>query len=264
MPGIASLPMYDFPEIRESTQMLWQKIRQELAKKGINSPKELAQPTDFLKFWRDPNLMFSQTCGLPFVRHLREDVKILGTPDYGLGTRPGWYHSVFIVRHNDPRQDLSEMRGSCFCFNSKGSQSGLYAPMHSLYSTFGTSDFFKEMKISGGHALSAIMVAKNQADIAAIDAVTWRLLEQFHPVTRSLRMLEITKETPGLPYICHKSQNGDLVAECVKNGIENLPKAHKDALGITGFWRSKPDDYTIISENAIQVSGALKKFGLGE
>src|SRR5690606_24608272 len=63
--GAVSLPMYDWPEIREATDQLWRAIRRQLADRGIDAPATLQRQGDPEAMWRDRVLLLSQTCGYP-------------------------------------------------------------------------------------------------------------------------------------------------------------------------------------------------------
>jgi ABC-type phosphate/phosphonate transport system substrate-binding protein len=66
-------------------------------------------------------------------------------------------------------------------------------------------DWFGELIKSGGHRLSADMVADGRADIAAVDALCWHLYRQLQPESASrLRVLQWTPALPGLPYITNR------------------------------------------------------------
>ncbi|MCF6305665.1 MAG: PhnD/SsuA/transferrin family substrate-binding protein [Rhodobacteraceae bacterium] len=264
MTGIAALQMYDFPEIRENTDRFWQLIRAELSESGITCPQSLTRDQNAADIWRDDNLLFSQTCGLPYIRGLTGQAVLLGTPDYGLiPDQPGQYYSVVIVSKNTPRQTLAEMRNSVFAYNDTGSQSGAFAIFDTLFEQFGDMQFFGSCVASGSHLASVQMVASGQADIAAIDAVSWRYLEQFQNDTRHVRMFATTRPAPGLPYITGKNQNTAAISHAVERAIAALSEQDRAALGIKGFWWSKREDYQVLASRAARVSGLIKKHGLG-
>ena len=97
---IASLSMYDFPHIEAENQRLWQIIGDAFRQAGIDAPNTLTPGED----WLAPDLLFAQTCGLPYRAYVHPHVALLGTPDYGLtDTAPGYYYSHLIVRAADER-----------------------------------------------------------------------------------------------------------------------------------------------------------------
>ena len=125
---IASLPMYDRPETRGPYDRLWARIRDELKllwadrpETGYPLPEALTHNGDPWDHWQDPDLVLSQTCGLPYRSVLHPNVTLIGTPDYGLaGCPPGYYHSVFIAR--DPDATLADLAGHRFAYNEALSQ----------------------------------------------------------------------------------------------------------------------------------------------
>ena len=65
--SIAILPMYDFPWIAGANDALWASISARLTKAGVQSPKALTRRPDLTAQWRNPGLIFGQTCGYPYV-----------------------------------------------------------------------------------------------------------------------------------------------------------------------------------------------------
>ncbi|NOR62411.1 MAG: PhnD/SsuA/transferrin family substrate-binding protein [Rhodobacteraceae bacterium] len=263
MSRIAALPMYDFPHLRPHTDGLWQSIRSEFQKIGFESEHALNRDLSPALLWAHPNLGFTQTCGLPYVNGLRGNATLIGTPDYGIHPgKPGWYNSVIIARQSDKRMALAEFVGAEFAYNGANSQSGLFAIMFELQDSHGNARFFGSCVKSGGHALSVKAVAEGRADIAAIDAVTWRYLQQSAPETSQLKVLHATAPSPGLPYISGKPERSFPLADAVEVAIKNLPDAHKNALGLKGFWRAKPEDYDIIAARAKLAAPIMAAHGI--
>src|SRR5208337_3099340 len=62
---IAALPMYDFPEIAAANDALWAAIAAGLKARGVGAPARLTRGEDIAALWRDPGLVFGQTCGYP-------------------------------------------------------------------------------------------------------------------------------------------------------------------------------------------------------
>jgi hypothetical protein len=122
---LASLPMYDLPELRSETDALWSAVAHGLRARGIDAPGRLTRSGDLHSDWMRPDLLLSQTCGLPFVRHLRGRVDLVGAVAYDLpDCAPGTYRSRVVVRADDPRETIEAFRGAAFAMNSEGSQSG--------------------------------------------------------------------------------------------------------------------------------------------
>ena len=67
---IASLQMYKRPELVEAHARFWSLINQNLMELGINAPRELNQDKEVMEVWTDPDLVLSQTCGMPYRKFL--------------------------------------------------------------------------------------------------------------------------------------------------------------------------------------------------
>jgi ABC-type phosphate/phosphonate transport system substrate-binding protein len=90
------------------------------------------------------------------------------------------------------------------------------------------------------------MVRDAKADIAAIDAVTWRLIERYDNWAEQLRVLASTPATPGLPYICASAVDARLVADAVADAIGSLTASDQQALGLHGLVRISAADYLAV------------------
>ena len=222
---IASLPMYDRPETARAQDALWAGIRAALGYGPIGLDRRRA-PWDV---WTDPDLVLSQTCGLPFRTRLHRQVTLVGTPDYGIeGAAPGYYRSVFVVRRGDSH-DLPAYRTRRFAYNEAGSQSGWAAAQtHAMSLGFR----FENCLESGAHRESARMVADGRADIAALDAVSWRLMLAHDDFAAALVVAAATEPTPGLPLITARGRDQAQLFAAVRAGIHALDPAARQALGV--------------------------------
>ena len=227
---IASLMMYARPELEAAHKRYWTLIRTELDKRGIASPAALSNDTPEFEVWRAPDLVLSQTCGMPYRLFLKDDVALIGTPDFGVpGCPPGHYNSAIIVRADDTRSNLAAFQDARFIYNQDISQSG-FAAIYAHVKPLGF--WFANRSPSGGHRLSAQAVAEGRADIAAIDAVTWRLIERYDAFAQDLRVLEWTEPTPGLPYIAAEGVDTRAYFDAIKVAIAGLSDQDRDALGL--------------------------------
>lgn len=238
---IASLPMYDRAETAPALDGFWGLIRDNLRAAGIPAPGELDRTTDLWSTWQSPDLVLSQTCGLPFRTKLHGKIQLVGALDFALPDAPaGYYYSQLIVQKDAPGK-LADFKDATLAINGYESQSGWAAPQN-LAKTLGFS--FHKTLISGGHVNSALAVAQGKADIASIDAVTWRLITRYQPeISAQLRMLTHTPATPGLPLITARTIDGETVANAVKSAISDLSAGHRETLGIHRIINIEPQDY---------------------
>jgi len=235
---IASLPMYDVAELRDATDTLWGAIRDAIRKRGGDAPETLDRLSNNRDVWTSKDLVLSQTCGMPWRLGLHRHAQLVGTPDYGVeGCPPGYYCSVIVVRESDSRAYLGEYASAVCAYNSHDSQSGFAA-------WEGTE--FDAMQQTGAHADSIVAIANGNADIAAIDAVTWRIAKRYQSEAAELRVLGLTKPTPGLPFITSPTADAELIYNATADAITNLDPTIRRALGLVGLVKIPNTKYLAI------------------
>lgn len=260
---IAVLPMYDWGTGASESEALWGAVRDNLRDAGLNAPETLDRNIAAPDAWTSPNLVLGQTCGLPYVEGLRDQVSLVGTPDYDIpDCKPGWYNSVLIVRADDARDTLDAFCGSCLAVNGSASQSGCRAIMYLLANNGVKQRFFDKVTTAGSHARSIAMVAAGQADIAAVDHVSWRIAKTGMAESASVRVLMHTEPTPGLPLISAKDSDSGPIAEAVADAISQLAAGANQTLHLKGLWRSKPEDYDVICEQTARSRSITAAHGL--
>ena len=106
-----------------------------------------------------------------------------------------------------------------------------------------THKFTHPISHTQAHLQSARAVADGRADIASLDAVSWRLLQTHEAFSRSLRVLQWTAPTPGLPLISAKALAGAGMFTAVDAAIKTLDEQDRQALGICGLVKIPKSDY---------------------
>lgn len=242
---IASLGMYDFGPMMAANDKLWALIRDGLRQGGIAAPEALTRGEGaYWPAWESPELLLSQTCGYPFRARLQGHVTYVGTPDFGIdGCPPGYYRSVFVARADDQRADVSEFNGARFAYNDALSQSGWAAPQtHAAKLGIRLPPVLQ----SGGHRLSALAVIEGRADIAALDAATFRLLMAHEPLMAGVKPVGFTDSTPGLPYITALDRDPAPIFAACAAAIAGLPPEDRAVLGLRGVTRIPVTDYLAV------------------
>jgi ABC-type phosphate/phosphonate transport system substrate-binding protein len=208
--------MYDLPELRASTDAWWAGIARHSRDGGLTGvPTELERTRTIEAQWRDPTLLFGQSCGYPVTHAFADALRIVATPCYALaGCEGGRYHSVVVVHEDAPFRDLAELRGNVLAINEPTSQSGMNA-LGALVAPLLTDPkerFFREIVVSGSHASSIAMVADRRASVASIDCVTHALLARWRPIALvGTRILTTTASAPALPYVTSRSTDEDRI-----------------------------------------------------
>ena len=236
---IASLPMYDRAETRAANDRLWSLIR---SRYDGPAPQTLTRTGAPETHWRDPSLVLSQTCGLPYRTALHREVALAGTPVLDLDVPPGHYRSEIVVRADDPREAIAGFAGATLAVNAPDSQSGAAAPM--LFAAENGVAFGRAV-LTGAHAASARAVAEGRADIAAIDALSWRMLRRWERWTDALRVLARTSPTPALPYIT-RAGDPDALYAALEAAVAALAPDDRDTLGLRGIVRVAPEAYLAV------------------
>jgi ABC-type phosphate/phosphonate transport system substrate-binding protein len=195
--------MYDLPAIRWAHDGLWAFVRDRLRARGVEAPDSLDRALPLERLWTRPDLLIAQTCGHPYASHLRGIVRLLGTPCYdAAGCEGPRYASWLVVRRDAPAGSLADLRGCSVAINSRDSQSGHHALRRALVAAGQSGAFAVRLLVTGAHRASLDAVATGQADLCAIDCVTWALLQRHEPaVTAPLRTLGLTPHAPGLPHV---------------------------------------------------------------
>ena len=238
--------MYDFPEVRRATDALWGGIARRLP----GPPVGLTRREDLLAVWTDPDLLLAQTCGYPLVTTLKGRVALVATPRYTAeGCEGAWYRSAIVVRADDAAQGVADLRGRRCAVNGLDSNSGMNL-LRGAVSAFveGGEMFFGATVLTGAHAASLRAVAQGEADVAAIDCVTWALLGRVRPAAvAGLRVLGWSAASPGLPLIT--AMGGDVAglrAVLEEVAVDPGVAWAREALLLEGFSVLPLSDYDVI------------------
>lgn len=228
--GIASLDMYDLPHTAAANDMLWSLTRENL---GFG-PNDLTRGTDVWDIWQSPDLVLSQTCGLPYRAKLHDKVQLVGTPDYGIkGCPAGYYNSVVLVHHHSDEENVAELDGQLMAYNDPLSQSG-WAAADTHFGNAKAS--FMTGPCTGSHAASMGAILTGDADFTVIDALTWALMKLHDPKSASqLRVIETTEPTPALPYITAPNQDAQIIATALSKAIDEMPEDGRQTLHLRGL-----------------------------
>lgn len=217
----ASLPMYDLYEMQGATNEFWQGLARAFRREGIDDvPDRLEAPVDYEEHWLSPDLFFSQTCGYPLRHALRDRVAYVATPSYAVeGCGNGTYRSVILVNERSAAQTLADLRGRTVTFNDPHSHSGMNVLRAMIAPLSKDGVFFGQVIESGRHEASIRAVAEGEADVAAIDCVTYATLERYRPdAIAGVRILGLTAEAPTLPFITALDAGADRIAR-LRSGL---------------------------------------------
>jgi ABC-type phosphate/phosphonate transport system substrate-binding protein len=234
--------MYDLSGLATATDAFWQAIAQRLQAAGVTDiPPTLTRDMPVELLWRDPRLLLAQSCGYPLMTSLFGRIRLVATPCYRAAGCTGSRHgSAIIVRADDDRQDLAALRGSRCVANHPHSNTGMNLLRAAVAALAGGRPFFRSVTWSGSHRSSLAMIAKGEADLAAIDAVTFALLRRIEPdLVAQTRILGWTEATPCLPFIT-AGDTDDATVEILRAALLDISAAPtharlRDELLLDGF-----------------------------
>ncbi len=199
--------------------------------------------------YTNPNLITAQTCGYPLVTrwaktHKPIAVALFDVPGCTLDTAQ--YSSWFITRADHPANSLQQFRDTRIALNSDSSNSGMNVLRYAISQFASTERFFSERLLTGGHKQSMYAVAEGRADLAAIDVVTYALINELEPgMCQQLKIVGQSESTTGLPFICakHSDLNHNELCIAMNQAVEHMaPKARK-LLHLSGFKSATAQDY---------------------
>ncbi len=245
----ASLPMYDFAEIRSATDQWWSGIARHMRRQGLrNIPQTLEREESTAILWLNKNLLFSQCCGFDVLYSYRDSLLVLATPDYQSGTaKPHHYHSRVVVHGESEFKDLASLENSVAAINYRHSHSGMNALMSLIDPLGRNGHFFRRIAVTGSHLNSLSAVQNKRADVAAIDSVTYALMEKYRPsAVKDLVTIARTRDAPALPYVTRINTERTIVLsmqEALLGAFHDPALAGvRDALLIRGG-EIKPSDF---------------------
>lgn len=251
---IASLPMYDWPEVRQWTDRWWKAIASRL-----HADLPLKRDRDYAANWSNPGLLFSQTCGYPFTHEFAGRLKPIATPYYAAdGCSGPNYQSIVLARRKGALEDY---RGGIAAVNNPDSMSGMLALKLVFAPMARDGRFFAKATLTGGHVNSMIAVRDGEADVCAIDAVCVALARRYRPdYLEGLSEIARSPMVPGLPYV---TVAGDVrmlrnaLASCL---ADDTLQEIRDHLFLTGLSHLGTTDYARITEleTAMELAGGLE------
>jgi ABC-type phosphate/phosphonate transport system substrate-binding protein len=243
-----SLPMYNVsPRLQREYEALLACV---LADAGVSEEVQLLQEPQLPALWHRTDLLIGQTCGYPYVTALRGVASLLVTPCFDFpGCEGSDYSSVIITRAVDGVSSLAEARGRTAAVNSADSNSGMNVLRHAVAPLARDGRFFGKVKWTGAHVASLRAVREGEADIAAIDCVTFGYLQQESPDSvQGIKVLQYSASSPGLPLVTAHSAPASLQARLraalLSPGAQL--RTHMAALHIKAFEHRPDADYNRI------------------
>ena len=138
-----------------------------------------------------------------------------------------------------------------------------YNALRALIAPIASSNrFFGDVKVSGSHLESVAMVARGDADVAAVDCVAYALLKRYRPLAlRGTRALCFTPHAPALPYISCRDGGRELLRKLHAGlnaaGADPALSDCREMLMIRGFRVRALKDY----DRIVEMEAAAVRYG---
>jgi ABC-type phosphate/phosphonate transport system substrate-binding protein len=255
-PMIATLPMYDWPEIRDATDRFWAGLA-----KRLSVDFGLSRLPDYTAAWSQPDLLFSQTCGYPFTHGFRSKLTYLATPNYTVDGCVGPNYCSMIFARDTAA--LADFRNARAAVNTPDSMSGMLA-LQLVFSPFAKhGEFFGSTLETGSHIASLAAVREGRADVCSIDAVAVGLARQYR-LDYLKGLVEIARSplVPGLPFVT-KAVTPTVLQSALEEHFTDPDYAEDRAtLLLSGLSILEPKAYDRILEleTAMRDAGGLQLF----
>lgn len=245
-----ALPMYN---LSQRLQQAWEELLGALLDElDLHVEVELVRSPELPAFWQRPDMLLGQTCGYPYVTLLRERVSLVATPCFDFpGCAGSDYSSVIVTRANSGIASLADARGGVAAVNEAYSNSGMNVLRHAVAPLARDGVFFERIVWSGSHVASLRLVRDGDADIAAIDCVTFGFIQQEDPASLDgLAVLQYSAASPGLPLVAAREAPPELLARLrrVLSDPGPLLMERMRALHISAFSQASDADYSRITQ----------------
>jgi len=212
--AVASLPMYDLVEVRHAHAALWAGMARHLRRQGVpDVPDALTFGRPVAELWSDRALLFSQCCGADLVGSCAGTLVPVATPRYRApGCSGAGYASIVVVAEASRAKSIGDLRGAIAAVNGPHSHSGMNALRALVAPLCRGARFFAQVVPTGAHVASLAMVARGEADVAAIDCIVHALLTRHRPqALAGTRVLCRTARAPAPPYVTRARADADLI-----------------------------------------------------
>lgn len=212
--GIASLGMYDDARQHDANDRLWAEIADILRARGVaDVPERLERKRSVQESWQNPNLLFGQICGYPLITDASLSLRVLARPVYDAPGCGQGAHRSFLVARQDDSLAIEDYRGRRAAINDRHSNTGMNLLRAAVADLADGKPFFSAVRETGSHRQSLSAILLGEADIAAIDAVTYAAVLRSEPeLVSPLRILGTTVESFTPPFVTSRNTSIETVA----------------------------------------------------
>jgi ABC-type phosphate/phosphonate transport system substrate-binding protein len=179
-------------------------LAERLVAAGVSdAPLKLTRSLNHFDTWRHPGLLLGQGCEYPLAKSFAGCMRLVATPRYAVpGCDGPRYRSAIVVRAEDSAETLGDLRHRRCVVNEPDSNSGMNLLRAAVAPIARGVRFFESVSLSGSHRRSVEMVMGGQADVAAVDCISFAHIQRLQPATAAaLRILCWTPASRSPPFI---------------------------------------------------------------
>ena len=198
---------------------------------------------------RDPQMLIGQTCGYPLMSKLMQTVTPICVPVMDVaGCHGKYYSSLLVVPVSSEIHSLADCYQKIAAINTSDSNSGMNVLRHAVAPLSMGKPYFSEIRKTGSHLQSLTEVAKEKAQVAAIDAVSFSFIQDAWPdLVASVRRIGYTEKTCGLPFVVpqpieHLFDN-EAITSLFNEATQKLPESIRQRLHLIRFEQTDINDY---------------------
>ncbi len=198
-------------------------------------PLALSHTKPYHELFTAPMLTLSQCCGLDLFRPQTRNVVPFAAPVMiALDVSPGKYFSYIVARPS------ANLRAPHVVINNRYSHSG-HTAIKDWLEIHNTTNY--TISESGSHRQSLISLRDGQADVAAIDALSY-----LHLDPAGLEILDTSEPAPAPPFIMGKESN--IPAKEMTDALNEAFERYGHRVGIGGVQHISISDYRTMARSA--------------
>lgn len=211
------------------------------------------------------HLFMGHTCGYPLMKSLQHKLTPICTPVFDVAGCDGLYYaSTFITSVDSEIQSLNDSYQGVAAFNGRDSNSGMNVLRHALAPLAQEKGkgkpFFSRLIETGSHRQSLIEVGEGRAAVAAIDSVSFALIDDAWPeLAAQVKKIGYSVKTCGLPFVMPSSRlkmiDPKQLTLQLNKALIMLPDHHRQCLRLIEFVDVELDQYQSILDLEQQAIG---------
>ena len=238
--------MYAFtPSLISAWQQLFQHLHAHIFEYA-GTPFEI-QFEDSSEKLTHSNLLIGHTCGYPYVSRWHQNHDTVCVPEFDIdGCQGAFYSSWIISQAHNNKSRLADFKDTVAAINNPDSNSGMNVLRYEISKVAHGNRFFSRIIMSDSHLNSMNKIITGEAEIAAIDAVTWDFAKRENLYDFSkIKIIQQTIKTPGLPFIKLKDCEIDptLITDSLNRCLDELSEDSRAFLKIKKFTPMNETDY---------------------